>query len=324
MLPPRSWRRVRRYSNCTVVDSNIHHPTDSTLLQDGIRVITRLLQAGKFPPTPGYRFADHQRAAKKRVMVILNARKENQRIKAYRELLTLATKVQGYGVEAHTCLRAFASNDLEEIMAAHQLLARLEQALNILKRVLDQTERRVFRKEKVSAAEKLVSFFECHTDIIVKGGRETQYGHKVFLTGGSSGLILDCLVERGNPADATLFPVMLGSAGKPLQRPPASGFGWGFCLLGITCIRPKPEELKMFAFARKRGLSVLDMVKSHWVFKKLRNFRAGIEANISRLKRAFGLARCTWSGWPGFKQYVWSAIVSYNLLVLGMAQNEAQ
>jgi IS5 family transposase len=59
------------------------------------------------------------------------------------------------------------------------------------------------------------------------------------------------------------------------------------------------------------------------MFKKLRNFRAGIEANISRLKRVFGLARCTWSGWPGFKQYVWSAIVSYNLLVLGMAQTKA-
>ena len=284
----------------TVVDSNIHHPTDSTLLQDGIRVITRLLQAGKFLQlTPGYRFADHQRAAKKRVMVILNARKENQRIKAYRELLTLATKVQGYGVEAHTCLRAFASNDLEEIMAAHQLLARLEQALNILKRVLDQTERRVLRKEKVSAAEKLVSFFECHTDIIVKGGRDTQYGHKVFLTGGSSGLILDCLVQRGNSADATLFPVMLDRQQNLFQRPPRQVASDGGFASRDNLHRAKARGIEDVAFARKRGLSVLDMVKSHWVFKKLRNFRAGIEANISRLKRAFGLARCTWSGWPG-------------------------
>jgi len=60
-------------------------------------------------------------------------------------------------------------------------------------------------------------------------------------------------------------------------------------------------------FAKKRGLGVLEMVKSLWVYKKLRNFRAGLEANISRLKRAFGLDRCTWQGWPGFRQYVWSA-----------------
>jgi len=69
-------------------------------------------------------------------------------------------------------------------------------------------------------------------------------------------------------------------------------------------------------FAKKRGLTVIEMAKSAWVYKMLRNFRAGIEAGISVLKRAFGLDRCTWSGWGGFKQYVWSSIVSYNLLVL--------
>ena len=315
-------RQIRLDS--TVVDSNIHHPTDSTLLQDGIRVITRLLQAGKsLQPTPGYRFADHQRAAKKRVMIILNARKEKVRTKAYRELLTLATKVQGYGVEAHACLRVFSSDDLEEIMAAHRLLAELERALTILKRILDQTERRILRQEKVPAAEKLVSFFECHTDIIVKGGRETQYGHKVFLTGGRSGLILDCLVERGNPSDTAMFPVMLDRQEYLFLRPPRQVASDGGFASRENLHQAKARGIKDVVFARKRGLSVLEMVKSHRVFKKLRNFRAGIEANISRLKRAFGLSRCTWSGWPGFKQYVWSAIVSYNLLVLGMAQTEA-
>lgn len=58
------------------------------------------------------------------------------------------------------------------------------------------------------------------------------------------------------------------------------------------------------------------MVKSSWFYKKLRNFRAGIEAGISLLKRAFGLDRCTWAGWEGFKQYAWRSIVSFNLLVL--------
>ena len=58
------------------------------------------------------------------------------------------------------------------------------------------------------------------------------------------------------------------------------------------------------------------MAKSHWVYKRLKHFRAGIEANISALKRRFGLTRCTWSGWRGFRRYVWSNVVPYNLLVL--------
>jgi IS5 family transposase len=67
------------------------------------------------------------------------------------------------------------------------------------------------------------------------------------------------------------------------------------------------------AFYKKSGLRIEDMVRSRWVYRKLRNFRAGIEADISRLKRAYGLARCTWSGLDHFRAYVWSAVVAYNL-----------
>jgi transposase, IS5 family len=74
--------------------------------------------------------------------------------------------------------------------------------------------------------------------------------------------------------------------------------------------------VKDAVFSKKRGLSIEEMAKSNWVYRRLKNFRAGIEANISTLKRAYGLTRCSWSGWEGFKQYVWSAIVSYNLLTI--------
>ena len=79
----------------------------------------------------------------------------------------------------------------------------------------------------------------------------------------------------------------------------------------------KSSGIKDIAFAKRKGISILEMVKSTWVYKKLRNFRAGIEANISVLKRAFGLFRSTWSGWHGFVRCVRSAIVAYNLLILG-------
>jgi IS5 family transposase len=70
------------------------------------------------------------------------------------------------------------------------------------------------------------------------------------------------------------------------------------------------------AFHKKSGLRIEDMVRSHWVYRKLRNFRAGIEAGISCLKRTYGLDRCTWRGLAHFKAYVWSSAVAYNLALL--------
>jgi IS5 family transposase len=70
------------------------------------------------------------------------------------------------------------------------------------------------------------------------------------------------------------------------------------------------------AFHKRGGLRIEDMVRSRWVYRQLRNFRAGIEAGISCLKRVYGLARCTWRGLDHFKAYVWSSVVAYNLALL--------
>ena len=77
--------------------------------------------------------------------------------------------------------------------------------------------------------------------------------------------------------------------------------------------RAKALSVHDAAFHKKAGLRVIDMVKSNWVYRKLRNFRAGIEADISCLKRAYGLGRCLWRGLDHFKAYVWSSAVAYNL-----------
>ncbi len=171
---------------------------------------------------------------------------------------------------------------------------------------------------EVPAGEKVVSFFECHTDVIVKDRRDTHYGHKIFLSGGGSGLILDCVISRGNPNDAAMFPDLLTRQKEIYGRVPLKTAADGGFASVDNLRLAKGQKVKDVMFAKRRGLGILDMVKSLWVYKKLRNFRAGIEANISRLKRAFGLDRCNWQGWPGFRQYVWSAVVSYNVLVLGM------
>jgi IS5 family transposase len=301
----------------TVVETNIHRPTDSTLLQDGIRILTRWLAEGQeFSPRPGYAFADHNRRAKKRCLEILHAKKEAVREKAYKDLLGLAGRVRGYALVAITVLHEYVNEDPAECLRAQALAKRMEQAVGILTRVIGQTERRVLHGEAVPAGEKVVSFFECHTDIIVKSRRETQYGHKVFLTGGKTGLILDCVIERGNPNDTVLFPILIERQERLYDRPPRQVTADGGFASQENLRDAKSRGVKDVAFAKKKGLSVLEMVKSNWVYKQLKNFRAGIEANISRLKRSFGFSRCDWTEWFGFKQYVWSALVSYNLLVL--------
>ncbi|ESY79346.1 transposase TRm17b [Mesorhizobium sp. LNHC221B00] len=76
--------------------------------------------------------------------------------------------------------------------------------------------------------------------------------------------------------------------------------------------KAKAWGVRDMAFHKKAGLRIEDIVRGNWVYRKLRNFRAGIEAGISCLKRACGLARCTWRGFDHFKTYVWSSIVAYN------------
>jgi IS5 family transposase len=301
----------------TAVETDIHHPTDSTLLADGVRIITRWLTEGKeLAPQPHYQFSDHRRVVKKRVMTILNARKDSVRQKAYRDLLHYARLVKGYAVVALAELTDYEGHDLADTFAGRELARKLARAIGILGKIIDQTERRVLNGEKVPASEKIVSFFEEHTDIIVKGGRDTEYGHKIFLAGGASTLILGCRILRGNAADTDQYQALLEQHQQWYGRMPRQVSADGGFASKENLAFAKGNGVKDAVFARKRSLSILAMAKSTWVYKKLRNFRAGIESSISALKRAFGLDRCTWSGWEGFKRYVWSSIVSYNLLVL--------
>jgi transposase, IS5 family len=307
-----SGRKIRIDS--TAIETDIHDPSDATLLWDGIRIITRWLTAGhQLSPRPDYLFSNHTRVAKKRLLSIINAKKADHRVAAYHDLVDYAGKAVGYALAAIPVLDRYKGNDVRDMFTAMHLARQLERAVGLMKKIISQTERRVFKGEKVPASEKIISLFEDHSDIIVKGRRDVQYGHKVFLTGGASSLILDCRIARGNPADSDLYiPLLVRQKdiyGKMPRQVSADG---GFASKN-NLAAAKELKIKDVVFAKKRGLSVLDMAKSAWVYKKLRNFRAGIEANISTLKRAFGLDRCNWKSWEGFCRYVWSSIVSYNL-----------
>ena len=194
-------RKIRIDS--TAIDSDVHDPTDASLLWDGVRIITRWLEEGHtLTPRPAYRYSDHLRVVKKRHLAVVNAKKDDARVAAYRDMTLYAGKVVGYAKEGIPALQTYKANDLTDMLTAAKLQAQLKRAVDLLERVISQTERRMFRGEQVPVSEKVVSYFEDHTDIIVKSRREVQYGHKVFLISGKSNLILDCLIERGNPADS--------------------------------------------------------------------------------------------------------------------------
>ncbi|BBO74921.1 transposase [Desulfosarcina widdelii] len=298
-------RQVR--VDCTCVETHIHHPTDSNLLWDGVRVLTRLLK--RFRDESGITvpdFHNHTRVAKRRMLAVMNAKRKNKRKVAYVDLLKTSRKVVGYAHKAVAAINAGATCDPLVMTIGFQI----EHFVDLTRRVIHQTERRVLHGETVDAKDKVVSLFEPHTDIIVKDRRDTLFGHKICLTGGASNLILDCVITEGNPADADLTIPMLERQKQIYGRYPLkASFDGGFASKE-NLKRAQSRKIKDVCFAKKRGLSETDMCRSQYVYRRLRRFRAGIESGISWLKRCLGLTRCTWKGWDSFKSYVWSSIVA--------------
>lgn len=311
-------RKVR--TDCTGVETNIHAPWDSELLWDSVRVLTRLMeQASKLLGAERVRFSNRTRRAKRRRQAITHAKTKEARRALYRDLLVVTEEVYGYAVGARDLLQANGvCADLGPVqsLGARAIAENLDHYLPLVHKVMDQTRRRVLKGESVPATEKIVSIFEEHTDILRKDNRETVYGHKICLTGGASSMILDCSILQGNPADSTLATRMVERQVEVFARPPRQVVFDGGFASQANLQDIKHLKVKDVAFSKRRGLKVSDMVKSTWVYQRLRNFRAGIEGNISFLKRVFGLDRCTWKSWSSFQSYVWGSILSFNLLVL--------
>ncbi len=305
-------RRLR--SDSTVVEAAIHHPTDSTLLVDCVRVLTRLLREAR--EYVALRFTNHLKRAKRRAMAIHHAAKAEQRLPLYRDLVMVtqnAVTSAQFSVEKlqqEFPPEAFQQPELGDLCAS------LQHYIRLAKRVLDQTHRRVFDDQTVPATEKVVSIFEPHTDIIRKDRRDTLYGHKVFLTAGASGLIVDCVVERGNPTDSTRAVKLAKRAIDVLDTTPEQiVFDGGFSSrdnLGEI----KALGIRDVAFSKAPGLAIKEMVKRTWLYQRLRHFRAGIEGIISFLKRCFGWDRCAWRSYGSFRAYTWGSVLAANLVML--------
>jgi IS5 family transposase len=295
----------------TVVRSPIHAPTDSSLLFDCVRVLVRSLRrVEKWTGFDGFHV--HIKRAKRRLIEIQHAKphETGKRLVGYRDLLTLAEATVGY---AACALEHTASEKNEPVQ---RLRLKMEEAITVTARVIDQTRRRVIDGERVPATEKVVSIFETHTDVIVKDNRETYYGHKLFLTGGKSGLILDCAVVKGNAADSAWTVPMIDRHKKNFGAAPIQASYDGAFASKENLVKAKELGVADVCFAKRRGIEVLDMVRESWIYKKLRAFRSGIESIISWLKRSFGLSRCVWKGAESFVAYVRIGVLAANLLIL--------
>jgi len=297
--------RVTR-TDATVMETNIHKPSDSSLLEDAVKLMFAKLRGLSSVGYP-IAFCDHRRGSKKHARQIQHMRKSAKQVATYRKLLKLVHKTREYlriAIELH------GGAEPEWAADASTLVSRVDQVIN-------QTERRVLRDESVPAEEKLFSLHEPHTDIIKKGRRDVQFGHKLNLTSGVSGMIIDMVVEEGNPADSTRAVRMVERQIDIYGKPPRQTcFDGGYaCKANVTDI--KALGVKDVAFHKKRGIEVKEMTKSAWLFKKLVKFRAGIEGNISTLKRRYSWYRCNWKGLARYKAFAWLSVVAYNLVTLG-------
>jgi len=308
----------RLRSDSTVIEATIHPPNDSSLLLDSVRVLTRLLRAAR--GYVAFAFSNHVRRAKRRAWAIQYAAKAEERVLLYRDLVKVAQRTVASARLSVEELTRHLPPEAFEQPELHELHAALAHHIALAERGIDQTQRRVFGGESVPASEKLVSIFEPHADIIRKDRRDTLYGHKVFLTTGASGLIVDCFVERGNPTDSSKAVKLIERAISTLRTVPEQvAFDGGFSSrANLAAI--KALGVRDVAFSKAPGLAIKEMVKRTWLYRRLRHFRAGIEGIISFLKRCFGWDRCAWRSFASFRAYTWGSVIAANLVLLARHQ----
>lgn len=293
----------------TVVKSNIAPPSDSQLLDDGIRVLSRHLAKSKDVTGVKIRFTDKRKASKSLAFRIFNAKKA-EKTTLYPDLLKAAKTVLK---QADRALLEVETSG-RDTKKARQWVEQVTHYRGLTQRVVTQTHRRVIEGEKVPSTEKIVSLFEPHTDVVVKGFRDVQYGHKINLSSETLGFITHLSIEKGNPADKLLCLPVLQAHQESFNELPQSLVADGGYASQSNVQQSRDMGVKRVVFNKNVGLTFHAMGVKKKTFKALSDFRAGIEGNISELKRVYGAAKAKWKGLEGFKAFVWSSVLSYNLV----------
>ena len=263
---------VQRVSqDSTVVKTNIHYPTNNSLIWDCVKTSTRLLENLK-QEIDTLDFIDYTKSAKKTFYEINVTRGEAKRLPLFHKQLILFTKV------INQTSNAIKKKSMSII--AWSIQAELEKLLVLMEQVYDVTYRKEIEGENVPSEDKLFSIYEQHTDIIVKGQRDVLFGHKVNLAAGKSNLVLDCQVVRGNPSDKALFQPTIDNI---LQNydviPRDSATDGGYASLANRTHAQKAGIVNI-VFNKVVG-SMQNIVSSLNMETRLKKWRSAMEAIIS-------------------------------------------
>jgi transposase, IS5 family len=307
----------------TVVQTDIHHPTDNTLLWDVVRVVTRLI--GRLAKALELRrikgFCDRTRSARRRMYEIqrmTTRQRQEQQTGAYRVLIGIAEKVVESARMALEKTNKARGRDMLADMAIGEIRKEIERYCGLGSRVIDQARRRVLHGEQVLNAQKIYSIFEPHTDLIKRGKVRTpiEFGHKVFLAESAQGLITQYEVLKGNPSDEVHVAPSLQRHKQAFGRAPelyGSDRGF-FSEQNVTsCTR---HGVKVVCIPQRGGRKTpeREACEKSAEFKEGQRFRAGIEGRISVLFRGRGMKRCLAEGAERFELWVAAAVLANNLM----------
>jgi IS5 family transposase len=303
----------------TVVASAIHYPTDSTLLFDGVRVLSRTIQRAMHVLTGQVRRLGSRRIRQAKQLarridattaVATSASARAERPTLYRRLLTLT---QASVRQAEQVQRALAARSEK---AAQRLESALRSVTPLVQQVMAQTERRVLHGESVPAAAKLVSLFEPHTAIVRRGKAHlpAEFGRKVMLDEVDGGLVTRFAVLAGNPPDAPELPTSLLHHLTVFDQAPAVlTADRAFFTLDNEHVA-SDLHIRTVALPRQGPLTATQhQVQHRAAFRRAYRWRAGIEGRISVLKRGFGLERCRYHGEAGMERWVGWGLLAHNL-----------
>lgn len=309
----------------TVVATAIHYPTDSTLLFDGVRVLSRLVQRATLALTGRRRRIGVRRLRQAKhlvrrieatVAVHATATDRAERPTLYRRLLELT---QASVQQAEQAQRALAARSEE---GAQRLALAVRSVAPLVQQIVAQTERRVLHGETVPASAKLVSLFEPHTAIVRRGKAHlpAEFGRKIMLDEVEGGLVTRYAVLDGNPPDAPELPTSLAHHQACFEHAPAvlTADRAFFTLDNDQLAR----DLRIPSIALPRQgppTATQHQVRHRAAFRKAYRWRAGIEGRISVLKRRFGLNRCRYHGEAGMERWVGWGLLAHNLRQISRA-----
>ncbi|HSG42181.1 MAG TPA: ISNCY family transposase [Anaerolineales bacterium] len=309
----------------TVVESNIHPPSDSSLLADSVRVLGRTLSRAKQVLGEQTKlgqevFRNRTRSARRLARQVGEAmRRRSEQAKtegktAYRKLIRAVEATLEQVTQVLPVLQEQTTKQ------AQKLAETLETFIPRAQQVVTQTVRRVLQQEKVPAAEKIVSIFEAHTDIIRrnKTHKPTEYGHKVWLDEVDGGIVTRWDVLAGNPNDDQQWLPSLDHHIRRFGRAPwqASADRGVHSAENESQAQERGIQRVILPKPGNRSKARRKHERQIW-FKRGRRWHNGVEGRISVLKRCHELNRCRDHGQDGFDKWVGWSVITANLKIIG-------